>query len=73
LDSTGERRAIAALDPLTYDVLEIVTFSRREYYSLTRVYGSGIARVERAVAENLEFLDLPKVVQPKPTGESLCS
>jgi hypothetical protein len=36
LDCTGERLAIAALDPLTGDVSEIVTFSLREYYSLTR-------------------------------------
>src|SRR5580700_2491831 len=52
LDSTGERRDIVALDPLTDDVSEIVTFLRREYYSLTRVYGSGIARVTCAVNGN---------------------
>jgi hypothetical protein len=52
LDSTGERRDIGLLHPLTDAVSEIVTFSRREYYSLTRVYGSGIARANRAVSGN---------------------
>jgi hypothetical protein len=56
LDCTGERRAIVVLDPLTDEVSEIVTFSRREYYSLTRVYGSGIARVNRAVGGNADLL-----------------
>jgi hypothetical protein len=56
LDCTGERRDIAALDPLTDDMSEIVTFSSREYYSLRRVYGSGIARVNYAVGGNLDLL-----------------
>jgi len=43
------------LDPLTDDVSEIVTFARREYYSLTRVYGSGIARANHAVSGNLDL------------------
>src|ERR1700743_2149726 len=50
LDSTGERRAIGVLDPLADDVSEIVTFVLREYYSLTRVYGSAIARVNRVLS-----------------------
>src|ERR1700742_984480 len=58
LDSTGERRDISALDPLTEAVSEIVTFLSREYYSPTRVYRSGIARVNRAASGNP---DLPMV------------
>jgi hypothetical protein len=49
LDSTGERRAIGVLDPLTGVVSEIVTFVLREYYSPTRVYGSAIVRVNRVL------------------------
>ena len=51
MDCTGERRAIGVLDLLTDDVSEIVTSSRREYYSLTRVLGSRFARAEPAQGE----------------------
>src|ERR1700727_677852 len=49
LDSTGDGRDIAALDPPPDHVAEIVTSLPREYYSPRRVYRSGIARVDRAV------------------------
>jgi alkylation response protein AidB-like acyl-CoA dehydrogenase len=56
LDCTGERRAIGVLDPLTEHVSEIVTFSLREYYSLTRVFGSATVRANRAVRGKLDPL-----------------
>ena len=63
MDSTGERRDIAALDPLTDHVSEIVTFSSREYYSLRRVFGSVIIRANRAVGGNHDLSPLLDYVQ----------
>src|ERR1700743_2182610 len=71
LDSTGERRDIAALDPLTDHVLEIVTCFSREYYSLRRVYGSLIARVNRVVGGNRDLPTVP--VCSRPFREVPCS
>jgi hypothetical protein len=58
LDSTGERRAICALNPLKGGVSEIVTFVLREYYSLMRVDGSTIERVKRAISGKHDPTDL---------------